>query len=140
MTTMRTFARILLPLLLAACGGDDPAGAGGDIAAELASIQAEIFDRRCNMPACHSTKSHAGGLVLEAGVSHGQLVGVASTLAPTKVRVTAGDPDASFLLDKVVPPVDSSEGMVMPWGAPEGLATHEVAALRGWIEQGAGPD
>ena len=140
MPAMRALIRILLPLSLAACGGDDPAGAGGDIPAHLPSIQADIFDRRCNMPACHSTKSHAGDLVLEDGVSHGQLVGVAATLAPTKIRVVAGDPDASFLLDKVVPPVDSSEGMVMPWGAPEGLASHEVAALRGWIEQGAQPD
>ena len=140
MPRMRAPARLLIPLLAAACGGDEPTGAGGDIPAELISIQTEIFDRRCNMPACHSTKSHAGDLILEAGISHGQLVGVPATLAPTKVRVVAGDPDASFLVDKVVPPVEPSEGMIMPWGAPQGLASHEVAALRGWIEQGAGPD
>lgn len=94
-----------------------------------------IFDARC--VGCHGG---SGGLTLTAAISHGNLVGVNSTCAPTMKRVTAGDPQKSLLFHKTsgVPTC----GGPMPRGTPglAILAPAEFARIETWIANGAKND
>lgn len=127
--------------VLAGCGDD---GGGGDGAPTLARVQAEVFDVGCSAKSCHSSTAKAGDLVLEAGKSHAELVGVAAVQAKAAaegaLRVAAGDPDASFLLTKCTAPLAAEYGDVMPWGNSDGLDADKLALLRAWIEAGAPAD
>jgi len=108
--------------------------------ATLAEIQDEIFTPRCATQFCHSQQVRAGGLVLEAGASGAQMVGVASTnaaaLGQGLLRVAPGDPDASFLMIKILGPGDAALGSRMPFGGAA-LTAAETAAVRSWIAAGA---
>lgn len=132
---------LLLGLPLAACSDDDGGdGTGGD-APTLARVQAEVFDVGCNVSSCHGATGKAGGLVLEAGASHAQLVGVTAdnpkAASEGLVRVAPGDPDASFLVRKCLPGLAADYGEVMPSGNPDGLEPARLQLVRDWIEAGA---
>ena len=102
-------------------------------------IQREVFDVHCLSAGCHNAASQAAGLVLDAGVSYGDLVGVVPTnpVAATQglLRVTAGDPEQSYLYVKL-----SAAGGVlgsrMPLGQPP-LPADEIELVRSWILDGA---
>lgn len=100
--------------------------------ATLSRVQGEIFDLFCI--GCHPPN---GGLDLERGNSHGNLVNVPSTQQPALVRVKPGDPDASYLYRKINggPGISGSR---MPQGGPF-LSTEKTQLLRDWIIAGA-PD
>jgi hypothetical protein len=86
--------------------------------------------------------SQRGGLVLEAGRSYAQLVNVPAendaAKAVNKLRVVPGQPEKSFLMDKLTG-VGPSEGRLMPSGT-DGLAASQIEAIRIWIQQGARPE
>jgi hypothetical protein len=97
-----------------------------------------IFDRNCTVN-CHSGSAPSGGLDLSSGASRAALVGVPSEEVPTLLRVSPGDPDASYLLDKVGGTYASvgGSGTRMP---PElVLSAAELELFRTWVEAGA-PD
>ena len=71
------------------------------------------------------------------GVSYGSLVGIASTGRPGAVRVVPGDPDASYLLNKVLG--TDIVGDRMPRLGPY-LTDGQIRILRRWIELGAKND
>ena len=100
--------------------------------ATLSRVQGEIFDLFC--VGCHPP---SGGLDLDRGNSHGNLVNVPSTQQPGLVRVRPGDPDASYLYRKINggPGITGSR---MPQGGPF-LSTERTQLLRDWILAGA-PD
>ena len=131
----------LLSLVLLACQAcqaeDDSAGG---LAPRLSSIQEDVFTPRCNFPSCHGDSNAAGGLVLEEGASHGQLVGVSAANRSASdaglVRVVAGDPESSFLVQKLRLPVQMGYGDVMPPGS-DGLEDEVVAVIEEWIDRGA---
>ncbi len=111
-------------------------------AATLAEIQADIFTPQCATQFCHSQQVRAGGLVLEAGQAHANLVGIASSNPTAQqaglLRVEAGDPDGSFLMMKVIGPTEVAFGSRMPLGGTA-LGAADIAALRSWIAAGATP-
>lgn len=102
----------------------------------LAELQSTIFTPSCS--GCHT----GGGASLpssmnlsNAAATHAALVGVASTEQPTVLRVSAGDPDASYLVRKLegAPGITGSR---MPLGAAP-LDAALIANVRAWITAGA---
>jgi hypothetical protein len=134
--------------LLGACGGGSgegldengqPLGAGGvagggGLAPTLSSIQANVFSVHCAVPGCHGGASAQFGLRLDPGFSGGNLVNVASPRGAHLVRVVPGDPDASFLIQKLegTQPV----GDRMPLFGPY-LPQSTIDVIRQWIRDGA---
>lgn len=133
-----TFA---LAAALVGCAGDGstlPTAGGPPSTAfppTLTDIQTNVFTPTCAVVGCHDAVTASGGLVLDAGTAHGNLVGVDSTGVPALHRVEAGDPDASYLMMKL----DGAPGIVgerMPLGQP--ILPQDVRdAIRVWIADGA---
>ena len=93
-----------------------------------------IFDRSCGGNACHAGVNPAEGLDLGAGVSHGELVGVPAGQCGERLRVSPGDPEASYLVDKLRG-VDLCAGTRMPKSGS--LPAAEIQIIADWIAQGA---
>jgi Ca2+-binding RTX toxin-like protein len=93
-----------------------------------------IFTNRCI--ACHAGGAAPQGLHLDEGNSHDELVNVASNEVPSLQRVEPGDPDNSYLVQKVEG--TAAVGGRMPLGqAP--LTAEQIALMRRWISEGADP-
>ena len=131
-------------IALAACTGNGmgldqggrplPAGGGtdGPLIASFDSIQQHVFSPICT--ACHAGSNAPQGLHLDAGNSYSQLVGIASVEVPSLLRVNPGDPDNSYLVQKLEG--HAAVGAQMPYGgAPLSAAT--MAVIRQWIHDGA---
>lgn len=110
-------------------GPNDPSG-GTPTDCDFAGAVQPIFTGSCS---CHAGGQPAAGLSLAEGESFAALVGVESSSAPGVLRVAAGDPDSSFLLEKLLP--GPSVGQQMPIGGS--LATEQVATITAWIAAGA---
>lgn len=132
-----------LLVVAAACAGDgtgldefgNPLGEGGgsSLLPTFSSIQARILTPLCTQ--CHAGASAPLALSLEAGLSYGNLVNVASVEAPALMRVQPGKPDSSYLVLKL----EGAPGIVggrMPLGLPL-LSPAEITAVRNWIAAGA---
>ena len=90
-----------------------------------------IWNADCT--SCHTIGSNTGGLNLSEGVSHANLVGVASVQFAAATRIIAGDPANSLLYQKMMDM--QSNGDHMP---PTGLVSMEKRELvRRWIAEGA---
>jgi hypothetical protein len=114
-------------------------------------LQAEIFTPSCLFSGCHTTSAPAASLRLDGPLACANLVGTPSCLFPNKMRVAAGDPDSSFLVDKLrgtnlsgTP--QSSCGQTnepMPMGGAT-LSADQIDRVVAWIRGGAvcppGPD
>ena len=134
-------------LVLGACGagtgegldqnGQPLAGGGGPapLAPTLASIQDNVFSVRCAIPACHGGGNVQYGLRLDPGFSAGNLINVPSPRNANLIRVVPGDPDASFLIQKLQG-ADGLLGDRMPDGGPY-LTTATINVIRQWIQDGA---
>ena len=137
---------LVTSLLLSACAsgrgdgdggegtGAEAAEVGGDppIEATLESIQENVFSAVCTN--CHVGAAAPQGLRLEEGMSHAMLVNVPSTEVPSILRVNPGNPDDSYLIQKIEG--TASVGEQMPLGGPE-LSAEQIAAIRQWITDGA---
>jgi len=88
----------------------------------------------CAVSGCHTTASSIGGLDLSAGSSFASLVDVASSADSSIKRVEPGDPDNSYLMQKLIGSAGS--GQLMPPGGP-GLSDSDVELVRDWIQAGA---
>ena len=135
----------IVTLTLAACGagsgegldqnGQPLTGGGGGLAPTLASIQANVFNVNCAVSGCHGGAGAQQGLRLDPGFSAGNLINVHSPQNSNLIRVVPGDPDASFLIQKLQG-ADGLLGERMPAGRPP-LATATINVIRKWIEDGA---
>jgi hypothetical protein len=138
----RTFVAVITLALVGGCAGS---GAGLDIngqpisdnanvmlTADFESIQANVFTPICT--ACHSGATAPQGLRLDAANSYSLLIGVASSEVPALQRVQVGNPDASYLLQKLVG--SASVGDRMPDGGPY-LSQATIDVIRQWIANGA---
>lgn len=135
----RACALLALTAALAGCAGDGPAV---DADATLFDrVQQTIFDVHCLASGCHNATDRANELVLEAGVSHEELVNVVpfNTAASSAgfLLVAPGIPEQSFLLTKFTAP-GPQQGSRMPLGAAP-LSEDEIDLVREWILAGA-PD
>jgi hypothetical protein len=127
----------------------DPAPAGCD-PGELYDgtfdrIQRQIFNQTCAVSGCHDSQSQAGGMILEIGASHGNLVdatptnAVAAAAGWKRVMTTgpsSGDPDSSFIYHKLTGDLDPGMGQRMPLVGPS-LDPALIEIIRLWIEAGA---
>jgi hypothetical protein len=137
----RATTRLFVPticLLLAACGSGDgfvgSGGASGPLTANFDSIQANVFETVCVH--CHAGANAPVGLRLDAANSYALLVGVPSGERPSVLRVAPGDPNSSYLIQKLegTAPV----GERMPAGLPP-LPQADIDVIRQWITDGALP-
>ncbi|MFQ5889376.1 MAG: hypothetical protein ACE5JR_04910 [Gemmatimonadota bacterium] len=124
------------------CAGDgtgldefgNPLGPPGlQLAPTLSSIQDNVFSAICTR--CHTGAAAPLGLALDAGVSRGNLVGVASIEIPELLRVDPGVPDSSYIVWKI----EGRQGIVggrMPLGLSP-LSEDQISAIREWIAEGA---
>ncbi len=130
---------ILAALALGGCSGGDGTGLDGPppLEASFSSIQANVFTPTCATAGCHQGAGAPQGLRLEAAVSYAMLVNVPSSEDPGVLRVAPGDPDASYLVQKLEG--SASVGAQMPLNAaPLPQATIDV--VRQWITDGAMDD
>jgi hypothetical protein len=131
-------------LILAGCAGNgaglDANGAplvpgdqgNGALTADFDSIQAHVFTPICTV--CHAGADAPHGLRLDAANSYNLLVSVPSVEVPSLFRVKPGDPDSSYVIQKLEG--HAAVGARMPFGGPY-LSSDVVAVIRQWITAGA---
>ena len=113
-----------------------PPPPGASFGPNFSEIQAAVFT-----PSCASANCHGGndpeGLNLQDGNSYAMLVNVASSQQPGVLRVNPGNPDMSYLIQKMenAPGIDGNE---MPPGAQ--LPQVDIDVIKTWIADGAVDD
>jgi hypothetical protein len=127
---------LLIPgvLAVASCGsGSGPLiPGGGELEPDFDSIQANVFTPACSN--CHVGATAPLGLRLDAANSYDLLVGVAAVQQSGLLRVDPGDPDSSYLIQKLEG--SAAVGGQMPLGAPA-LTQSDIDVIRQWITDGA---
>jgi len=129
---------LLLVMAIGACSNSPTAPTASSVSAvpTLSQIQTQIFDPGCT--SCHTDvgRTPASGLNLKAGTALGQLVNVPSVAKAGAVRVIPGNPNASYLIQKL----EGDAGIVglrMPRTGPPFLTEAQVKMIRDWIAAGA---
>jgi hypothetical protein len=117
----------------AGCGGGE---ASAPIPPHLGAIEGEIFAHNCTLSSCHGAESPQEGMSL-LSPTRATLIDVPSTEVPDMMRIAPGDPDGSYLLQKIssTTPLD---GVRMPPDQP--LPANKIEAIRLWIAAGAQDD
>ena len=135
-------------LALAACGGGSgegldangrplPAGPGpAALMPTLASIQDKVLSPNCAFSGCHGGGTVQQGLRLDPGFSATNLINVASPRDANLIRVVPGNPNASFIIQKL----EGTQrlGGRMPQFGPY-LSQATIDVIRQWIQLGAPP-
>jgi len=142
---MRSLLLIASALLAAACGpspriGNEVQGRV-ELGPSFTSIQVNVFTPACATTSCHSGNPPPNAPVsLDVGRAYDETVGKPSSQAPL-LLVNPGDPEASYLLQKILGTAGSSGGVWtrMPIGAPP-LSAAEIDAIETWIANGAPND
>lgn len=140
---------ILFCLLLAACHGS---GEGLDsngrpltqtdtgnqlLTARFSSISANVLTPDCATSGCHSGVTAPVGLNLDTDVAYDALVNQLSSQQGEFFRVSPGDPDNSYLVQKLEG--TAAVGSQMPRNQPP-LPVETIAIIRQWIADGAADD
>ncbi len=122
-----------IALLTTSCEHVDPLEVGSE--ATLSNIQATIFTPNCAVSGCHAGANPQQGQDLSDGETFANIVGVRSREKPDLFRIDPGNPDNSYLIQKVMGDPDIV-GARMPLGrAP--LTPDQIALLREWVTDGA---
>ncbi|PYQ98747.1 MAG: hypothetical protein DMF95_05530 [Acidobacteria bacterium] len=115
-----------------------------DLAPTFSSIQLAVIQSSGSNPqrciACHTSQGRnpAAGLDLSANAFSG-LVNVASRNKPGATLVVPGDPDNSYVIQKL----EGATGIVgrqMPFNGPPYLTAGQIQIIRRWILLGAKND
>lgn len=131
MGRLQASLRIALLALGAASCGSSP---------RTSEVEAQVFTPSCLFSGCHAGRTAAMSLNLEAPVM-AKLVGVTSVEKPSLKLVEAGDPERSFLLDKLLgrdlptAPAGMSPWVRMP--STGALEEERIELVRAWIAGGA---
>ena len=144
--------RVLLLAFAAVIGGacderlSDVAGPTPDLRPTLSSIQREIFNKqdssgRLACTQCHTNagRTPSAGLLLVDGQAFASLVGQASRAKAGAVLVVPGDPNNSYLMQKLEGD-PTIVGVRMPRGAGPFLTPGQLSIIRRWIQLGAKND
>ncbi|MEJ1965361.1 MAG: hypothetical protein WDO56_29015 [Gammaproteobacteria bacterium] len=136
-------AVLLGATLLGSCGGSGEGldengrpgtGNGGALTPDLQSIQDHVFTPICT--ACHTGAAAPLGFRLDEDSAFAMLVNTPSVEVPSLKRVLPGQPDSSYLIQKLEG--HAAVGGQMPLGqTPLPQATIDV--IRQWIANGAAP-
>ncbi len=141
----KTIFALLTTAAISGCAGNgkgldangNPLTPGGDgtapLTADFQSIQDNVFTPICSK--CHIGAGAPEGLQLDAAHSYALLVGVPSTENPAVLRVDSGNPDSSYIIQKL----QGSSGIIgqqMPLGGPY-LPQSTIDVIRQWITNGA---
>ncbi len=131
---VRRIVLILVILGASSCGsGSGPLiDGGGALQPDFDSIQANVFTPVCS--SCHVGATAPLGLRLDAANSYDLLVGVAAVQQAGLLRVDPGNPDQSYLIQKLEG--SAAVGGQMPLGSPP-LTQSEIDVIRQWISDGA---
>ena len=129
----------IVSLLLTACTGGDGSGLPprlppGAFGPNFSEIQANVFAPNCATSGCHLGAGAPQGLRLDDANSYGLLVDVASSEVSSTLRVAPGDPDNSYLVQKLEG--TASVGAQMPLNAPP-VEQASIDVIRQWIADGA---
>jgi len=145
---------LFLPVLLSAIVGCNGSGVGlddngnllnsenenpsqpstGNVSATLVDIQSKVFTKSCALSGCHSGPSAPLGLRLDEDVAFDLLVNKPSQQQPQLLRIKAGDPDNSYIIQKLEG--TAASGLQMPRNRNP-LSVETIQAIRKWIEEGA---
>jgi hypothetical protein len=126
---------------LAGCAGDGdgldengrPEGeSAGTLQPNFQSIQANVLTPICTQ--CHAGAAAPLGLRLDEGASYALLVNAPSVEVPELRRVQPGNPNASYLIQKIEG--TAARGGRMPLNQPA-LPQETIAVIRQWIADGA---
>jgi Bacterial Ig-like domain len=133
--------------MVSACGGGSGGGGSGNTNPAppppppplsfnpvFSEIQSNVFTPTCATSGCHTGASAPQGLRLDAANSYGLLVGVASSQVPSVLRVAAGNPGNSYLIQKLEG--TAAAGARMPLNRTP-LAQSTINIIRQWITDGA---
>jgi hypothetical protein len=101
---------------------------------DFSQIQDTVFTPICT--GCHAGASAPVGLRLDEGNSYALLVNVASSEVPSLLRVDPGDPENSYLVQKIEG--RAAVGGRMPLGGPQ-LPQESIDLVKRWIATGATP-
>lgn len=104
----------------------------GTLQPTFQSIQDNVFTPVCT--ACHAGAGAPLGLRLDEGSSYALLVNAPSAEVPSLQRVTPGNPDASYLIQKLEG--TAAVGSSMPLNGPP-LPASTIAVIRQWITDGS---
>jgi hypothetical protein len=107
-------------------------GDSGTLQPTFQSIQDQVFTPVCT--GCHAGAAAPLGLRLDEGASYALLVNASSVEAPSLSRVQPGNPDASYLIQKLQG--TAAVGGRMPLNAPP-LPQATIDVIRQWITDGA---
>jgi hypothetical protein len=102
------------------------------LVATFASIQQNVFTPVCTR--CHAGAAAPTGLRLDEASSYAMLVNVPSVEVPGLRRVRPGDPDLSYLVQKLEG--RAAVGARMPLNSPP-LPQATIDVIRQWISEGA---
>jgi len=133
---------ISLCVLITACAGNGegldangrPIDDGPPPDDDFTLIQETIFTPVCTV--CHAGAQAPLGLRLDEGASYAMLVNVPSVQVPGFFRAAPGDPDNSYLVQKIEG--RAAVGGRMPLGGPP-LSAEQINLVRQWIAAGAVP-
>ncbi len=114
-------------------GGAAPPPPPGGFNPTFSEIQANVFTPTCATSTCHSGGAPSAGLNLESANSYTMLVGIPSSQDAGVMRVLAGNPDSSYLVQKLEGTA-SGGGIMPPSGA---LDQATIDTIRQWITDGA---
>ena len=144
----RAAVAVALVCAVSACDEQrsDVAGPTPNLTPTFSSIQREIFDTtdssgRVACISCHTDvgRMPAGGLVLLEGRSYPNLVNQSSRLKPGATFVMPGNPDGSYLVQKLEGAPDIV-GQQMPRTGGPFLTSGQMQIIRRWISNGAAND
>ena len=109
----------------------------------FASIQQDIFETtdsagRQACTVCHTSteRNPAGGMNVNHDVAYDQLVNASVRGKAGAIRVIPGDPDNSYLIQKLEGRADIV-GRRMPFNGPPFLTDGQILIIRRWIAIGA---
>jgi len=139
-----TVGVVLAGLLFAGCDEklSSVVGPTPNLKPTFSSIQAEIFESsdstgRSACVSCHRPGGFASGVLdLTHDVAYNNLINVRSRFKSGAVLVIPGDPDNSYLVQKLEGRSDIV-GLRMPRNGPPYLTPGQMLTIRKWIEDGA---
>lgn len=118
------------------CSDEDNPTSGNGNGNEEVSFSSDvqpILTTNCTNSACHDATDPQEGMNLEAGSAYDNIVDVNSSQNPSLKRVDPGNPDDSYLIQKLE---GTAPGFRMPRDQPP-LSDAQIQLIRDWIAQGA---